>query len=197
MLRARQICRGSPTFAVGAVAVAAFFGSIVASSSVSIPSSLVVSHDGDVTVTLLGGGAQYRNDVYLELASGQQMLLTPDVAASGSINLGHFRAGTELSFCVHVNDTGDTFYSGGASLNADQLEHAVISAGPDAGMARVQFEDMFGGGDRDFDDVQFLVGNVNNVSVPEAGSTMFLLALSAMGLATLGRLGAATRRQWR
>jgi hypothetical protein len=111
-------------------------------------------------------------------------------AVGSSSNLGAFAAGTELVFHLHVLTTGDDFFTGPASRNPDGAVHAQGSlwAGtpgiPTAGVL-VGFEDLFGGGDADFNDFQFVVTNaalVDAASVPEP-STLLLLAsgLTAMG----------------
>ena len=57
-------------------------------------------------------------------------------------------------FGIHVLNTGDDFRMGPASRNADNQFHDQVETF-EAGRARVGFEDLFGGGDRDYNDNMF------------------------------------------
>ena len=63
-----------------------------------------------------------------------------------------YPADTELMFGILVNNTGDHFYQGPGSRNADGVEHIAITY--EGGCSwLIGFEDLWGGGDRDFNDV--------------------------------------------
>ena len=120
-----------------------------------------------------------------------------DTATGDTADLGFFEAGAELVFGLNVRTTEDTFFTGAPSRNADNQIHARMSAWsgtpsiPPRGV-RVDFEDLFGGGDLDFNDYSFVVTGaklVESAPVPEPTA----LVLSASGAAML----LARRRRWR
>src|SRR5690606_19245691 len=82
-----------------------------------------------------------------------------------NVELGTFMAGTELVFYIYVTNTGQTFYTGPASRNPDNQVHAAIEQVGDR-LFRIGFEDSWGGGDRDYDDLNFMV-EVDAVIAPD------------------------------
>jgi len=150
--------------------------------------SVVVNTDGDVIATFLdGAGASYTNNLFLDV-SGVGFVFNNHTSHIGdSVNLGFFSAGTELIFRLHVN-TGSSIYdlyTGPDYRNPDSIAHAIVDDAYSATATSVAFEDVLGGGDRNFRDMVFSFTNVHGTDtppVPEAGSSALLLGL---GLASL------------
>lgn len=101
-------------------------------------------------------------------------------------DLGVFEAGSVLGFYLTADGArwGNKTYFTDASLNPDnQLQHVVTLANPDSPIFVIGFEDLWGGGDRDYNDlvVGIYVGEENvavmaGVGVPEPGD-FFLIPL--------------------
>ncbi len=76
------------------------------------------------------------------------------------MTVGPFPAGRELVFGITILNDGPTFFMGPASRNPDGIAHADVT---ETGVRTflVGFEDVFGGGDRDYDDNVFqFTGNL-------------------------------------
>ena len=105
-------------------------------------------------------------------------------------------AGDSLIFYIDVLTTQNRFFSSQA-LNADGITH-IYSAPYAGGLVGpggtipagvyVGFEDILGGGDRDYDDLKFVFVNVGGGVVPEP-------ATWAMLIAGFGLVGFAARRR--
>lgn len=140
---------------------------------------LYVASAGEVIVTFLSKSAAYSNDLYLKGSTSK--ILNNQTASQGQqYSLGSFQAGAELAFNIFVNDTGDTFYSGLVSNNADKLMHSTLELNPN-NTVTMGFEDIMFGGDKDYDDMVFKISNVKVdgaavAAVPEAQSYSMLLA---------------------
>lgn len=182
-------------------------------SAAMIVGQQLFASGGDVIAHFLGHTAGFTNDLYLFDASnlttplavtanvgglGPGLIFRNQTTAPGTqVNLGNFSAGTELVFGIFVNNTGQTFFMGPASRNPDGIAHGAVDNGlpPQfpaygvipAGFTALGFEDIFGGGDLDYDDLGFAFSNVRTTA-PEPAS----LALLALGLA-----GAGVRRMRR
>jgi hypothetical protein len=177
----------------------------------------LVATGGEVVAQFMGHSAGFTNELYLFDASdlstplpvtgsagtlGAGLIFVNHTSPVGSqVNLGAFAAGTELVFGIYVQNTQETFYMGPGSRNPDGIAHGAVDNGlapqfPNygdpipAGFVGVGFEDLFGGGDLDYDDLGFAFSNVRP-SVPEP----LTLSLLGLGFAGLGarRLRAARR----
>lgn len=174
------------------IAIAALLSAACFNASAAIEilgGKLYVADTGAVTVSFLGSDAGYTDVLYYAGAAGDQTMFTGHVSAVGdSKSLGVFTKGTELTFRMYVNNTGDNFFTGPASANSDNVLHAKAVLDADKS-AVVGFEDLRGGGDQDYNDIQFRVTNVTNLpAVPEADTW-------AMLAAGLGLLGVVSRRR--
>ena len=148
------------------------------------PEALTLTMASDVRVYFVGEGASYHNTVGFNssaagVTGGDPLLIFPDASSPNSylssggtqrtlseplmpgdfVNLGSFQAGTLLDFFLIANGAGgwNTVFSTDSKLNGDQLNHAVTFAQAGSPYMLIGFEDMVGGGDRDYNDALFAV----------------------------------------
>ena len=184
--QAAPIVIGAPLFASGGDVIAAYIG-----AGAAFTSDLYVFDASDLTtplaVTAATGPGFGGAPGAIFLNSGGDP--SDDPASGATVNLGSFLPGTELVFGIFVRDTGFAFYTGPGSRNPDGLPHAAVDFSPASppippGMVAVGFEDLFGGGDLDFDDLGFAFSNVTQVPEP---ASMFLLGTGIAGMAVRSR----------
>jgi hypothetical protein len=156
-----------------ALAGAAALVGLLASSSQATPIyGSMIATGGDVVVTFDSNDAAYTSELFLDGAYGDELgvLFNNKTTAVGtSMNLGSFAAGTELVFKLIVNETGDVFYTGAESRNADSLAHAMVYGGEE--QVLIGFEDVLGGGDFDYNDLMFSFTNVAGDDTVAGGGT--------------------------
>ncbi len=156
--------------------------------------SVFVDQTGIIDAVFLGQTADYSNDLYLYLWDAATNDFVPDNAiglifnnhsspVGSEKNLGTFTSGEELVFGIYVNNTGNEFFTGDGSRNPDGIAHVYVDEdfsynGQSA--TYVGFEDLLGGGDRDYDDLMFAFTNTKT-SVPEPS----MLCLLGIGLLSL------------
>jgi hypothetical protein len=132
----------------------------------------LIATGGDVVVTFVSTGAGYTSELFLDGPVGDELgaiFNNWTTELGSSMNLGNFAAGTELVFKLLVQQTGDAFYTGGGSRNLDGLAHAVVDTLTTA-QVLVGFEDLYGGGDLDYDDLVFAFVNVAAGAGDSSGS---------------------------
>jgi hypothetical protein len=158
--------------------------------------TMIVATAGNVTATYLGSDAGYFNSLYLDaLGDDARFLFWKWSPVGSTIDLGWFVAGTELTFRLDVWKTGKRFFTGAGLVNPDGLPHALADTRFDDDLklfvTDVGFEDLFGGGDRDYNDFMFRLTNVYDPpqAVPEPG-TLALLGLAGLGAIRRKRLAA-------
>jgi len=148
--------------------------------------SVVVGTTGDVTARYEGNSAAFSNDLLL---NGSFIFNNHASAVGSVVDLGSFAAGTELIFQLHVNNTGNNFFTGPASRNPDNHEHARVQDEWEPGRTLVSFEDLFNG-PFVYNDLSFSFTNTRSVpvvpSIPEPQT--YALMLAGLGvMATLAR----------
>jgi hypothetical protein len=117
---------------------------------------IVLNEDAEISTTFGSGSAGYSSNVSLDSPESVP-IGTGNVTAVGTeFYLGTFLEGDELVFAIYVTNTGNWFYSGPGDRNDDGEVHASVTDNVD-GTFTVGFEDLYGGGDRDFNDIIFVV----------------------------------------
>lgn len=121
----------------------------------------LIATGGDIVVTFVSNGAALSSELWLDGDAGDELgaiFNNWTTAVGTSMDLGSFTEGTELVFKLIVGKTGNVFYTGPAARNPDGVVHADVETGTDQTL--VGFEDLFGGGDRDYNDLVFAFTNV-------------------------------------
>jgi hypothetical protein len=122
------------------------------------PGGQLYSSGEVVTVRIDAASAGYTSELWL-YSPGTPQKIGTNREWGKTVQLGTFPAGTELVFGIYVQNTGHTFKMGPGSRNPDGLIHAKVTSSG-GGVASVGFEDLYGGGDQDFNDaMMFTVYN--------------------------------------
>ena len=183
------------------------------------PTNLRLVTDVDARAYFVSEGAGYKNSLGFNVdangvTGGDPRLIFPDassrdefydprrparrnrnnpIAAGDFVDLGRFTAGQTLDFFMIANGAGGgtNVYGPRAGDNPDGANHtlAFTFAVPDSPYLILGFEDLFGGGDGDFNDLVFAVdvggATVSRlVSAPEPG---VLFAMGSLGVAAVVR----------
>jgi hypothetical protein len=104
------------------------------------------------------------------------------------VDLGVYDAGTLVDFFLIANGAsgGSNFFTSDALTNPDLIQHVVAFAIADSPFLLVGFEDLYGGGDQDYNDIVFAVDigatNVAYLANPEPAFWMMMAALCLVGV---------------
>ena len=115
---------------------------------------------GTVDIVVQPGTAGFTSQLFLLGPDGTPNNIALNTEVGKHVTVGPFTAGRELVFGITVLNDGPTFFMGPASRNPDGIAHADVT---ETGVRTllVGFEDVFGGGDRDYDDNVFqFTGNL-------------------------------------
>lgn len=141
----------------------------------------VYASGGTITIRFEGSDAGYDSNLQLWVDG---VAITPLLFPNHTTAVGTtfeipdtFAAGTLLDIQLHVANTGDVWHTGSGSNNADSIAHAnvIYNYQGETGRTFVGFEDLYGGGDQDYNDHMFSFTNTAAV-VPEPESYALLLA---------------------
>lgn len=139
----------------------------------------IVSQGGEAFIRFDGREAGHTTNVYS--GNSGAFLFNNQTTASGSVfSLGTFAAGQTISFTFNNVTSGHTYFSGLASENVDNAVHVSLAGNADGSIA-LGYEDLYGGGDFDFNDITATVFE-NIIETPLPGTAWLILS----GLAGLG-----------
>lgn len=131
------------------------------SMAVSISGNkLVVQKDGDVWLTFKGSDANHTSVLQYQ---GRELFNNKTSGVGERINLGKFKAGDVIELNLKNVTTGDIFSAVGSNANLTNIGQDQLVAA---------FEDLAGGGDRDFNDLKFLFENLGTQN-PEGSPNPF------------------------
>ena len=109
-----------------------------------------------ITATYDGSDAGYTSELWLTGSPSVYIATGHTSSAGTSVDLGAFAVGTELVFAIRVTDEDLWYYSGPAKRNRDGVLHAAVTY-QGACKWTVGFEDSWGGGDQDFNDITMTI----------------------------------------
>jgi hypothetical protein len=129
----------------------------------------ILGTGGPVTLTIVPTDALFTSDIIVVecVPIDCVHIIEGTNRDSTEIPLGTVSADEEIDLRIFVQDTLAGFRSGPASRNSDNLAHALVTQ-ESATTLKVGFEDIYGGGDRDFNDVIVEVAGAK-MSVPFSG----------------------------
>jgi hypothetical protein len=181
----RPMLKKFPLAAAGVLAMSLLAATAEVSAAPVLGGQLFWS-GGDVTITVEPATAGFTSQLKL-FSADPDLFIARNTDVGASLTIGEFLIdvdhdiGDELLFGIFVENTSDVFLMGPGSRNGDGLAHATLDS-LGGGKFRVGFEDILGGGDRDYDDNVFLFEGGVYTDVPEPGS----LALFGLGLGLVG-----------
>ena len=129
---------------------------------------------GTVDIVVQPATAAYTSQLFLQHGDGTREKIALNTEVGKHVSVGPFPAGQELVFGITVLKRPGSFFIGPASRNPDGIAHVEVT---ETGMRTflVGFEDVSGGGDRDYDDNIFqFTGNLAPQPPPLADDNMLI-----------------------
>ena len=125
----------------------------------TVSNGAFVASGGAVQVEILNSDSGYDNKVYWSTDDFQTKNYVGIDNQTSSFNIGDFAAGTQIKFGIDNGEDG-LYKTGSASDNSDYFQHAKFTS--TASGIEIGFEDLNGGGDKDFNDAIIKVNNLDN-----------------------------------
>jgi len=176
------------------------------------PDQLVMTTDSEVRVYFLSEGAGYHNTLGVNtegtgIRTGDPKLIFPDASTPSTrynadpirtsrtpvvtgdfVNLGTIEAGQKLDFFLIANGANRAnqalVWTANPAMNSDGIQHVVTFAVKDSAYLLIGFEDLYGGGDMDYNDIVFAVEigqeNVEALASPEPHVIFSMLAVGGV-----------------
>ena len=144
---------------VALIAVAAALVLAAPAEAQGVIAGQLLATGGTVDIVVQPATAVFTSQLFLLHPDGTRENISRNTEVGKHVTVGPFAAGQELVFGITVLN-GPTFFIGPASRNPDGIAHAEVTK---TGVRTflVGFEDVFGGGDRDYDDNVFeFTGNL-------------------------------------
>ncbi len=135
---------------------------------------------GEITVEVVRSFAGYTSDLRLFNAEDTFVDVAVNREAGRIVTLPARPTGEELVFGIFVRNTNFTYKMGPGARNPDGIEHAIVTQTGEREF-KVAFEDLPGGGDRNFEDNVFIfrgglapnrppVADDQALTIPQGGS---------------------------
>lgn len=135
------------------------------------------------------------NNRYLDEAASNRKAgrnYSNPLAPGDFVDLGTVEGGSTLDFFLIANAVygGKNTYSTDMSVNPDGINHTVALASDGSPYLVIGFEDLYGGGDRDFNDLVFAVdiGATNVAAITATPEPAFMCTLGLFGAAASWRI---------
>jgi hypothetical protein len=148
--------------------------STVARAETIVGGTLYVTTSGNVKATYRGNSASYDNRLFLDSPTNSlgEIFFNHGDAVGTSKDLGHFNAGDELVFRMHVDNTNNNFFTGSPARNVDKYAHARITYDYSPTETLVEFEDLLNG-PFNYNDLSFSFTNLQQYLPPTINNDTF------------------------